>query len=484
MIGCVTAVKLREWRGVKPVAGPAGVAITTRLRTTPDDEHVLDLVAEHLGRLRRADLAAVTRPQRLDSAGDGEAKRHARRDRLNTRKKALTAESSARWANAIIAANDDQYRLARDAQHRHIVGLRVAIATIEKRLAQPAADTLTPEQLRARKRAKLSKGYPSQAERFAKQRRLQVLRAELGRVTADRHSHRAHVVEGGKRLAKTRHHPPAAELTVSEWRQRWDCARYRIEANGSGDEPFGNLTITVTPHGEVSLRLPRPLQHLANAPHGRYVLSGSAVFSYRADEWRARITGGKSVSFTRKPGRAGRYLTAAWACPPTTSDTICVQSPGGDVRADGPVLAVDLTTDTLPCDASTRTATRSVHQRPSTSTSPAPAPAAMPRSGTRSPGSSTTPCATASTPSLLRTSTSPTPAPWAARQWDEASAANASAERWPVSPPRCSATGCPRRPTDTASACTRSTPPTPAHGGTSTGARHMRTSPDTRQPPP
>ena len=380
MIGCVTAVELREWRGVKPVAGPAGVAITTRLRTTPDDEHVLDLVAEHLGRLRRADLAAVTRPQRLDSAGDGEAKRHARRDRLNTRKKALTAESSARWANAIIAANDDQYRLARDAQHRHIVGLRVAIATIEKRLAQPAADTLTPEQLRARKRAKLSKGYPSQAERFAKQRRLQVLRAELGRVTADRDSHRAHVVEGGKRLAKTRHHLPAAELTVSEWRQRWDCARYRIEANGSGDEPFGNLTITVTPHGEVSLRLPRPLQHLANAPHGRYVLSGSAVFSYRADEWRARITGGKSVSYTitRKPGRAGRYLTAAWACPPTTSDTICVQSPGGDVRADGPVLAVDLNDGHLAVRRLDAHGNPIGHQRASTSTYRPPRPPRCP----------------------------------------------------------------------------------------------------------
>ena len=33
MIGCVTAVKLREWRGVKPVAGPCGMAITARLRT-------------------------------------------------------------------------------------------------------------------------------------------------------------------------------------------------------------------------------------------------------------------------------------------------------------------------------------------------------------------------------------------------------------------------------------------------------------------
>jgi hypothetical protein len=173
MIGSVTAVKLREWRGVKPVAGPAGVAITSRLRTTPEDERVLDLVAEHVGGLRRADLAAVSRPQPLDPAMDDDARRQARRDRLNTRKKALTAESSARWANAIIAGNDAQYRLARDAQHRHIIGLRAAIATIEKRLARPTGDTLTPGQRKERKKAKLPKGYATQAERFQKQRRLQ-----------------------------------------------------------------------------------------------------------------------------------------------------------------------------------------------------------------------------------------------------------------------------------------------------------------------
>ena len=142
MIGCVTAVRLRDWRGVKTVAGPCGVAITTRLRTTPADEQVLDMVAKHLGRLRRADLAAVSRPEPLDLALDGDAKRRARRDRLNIRKKALTAESSARWANAIIATNDDQYRLACDARHRHIVVLRAAITTIETRLAQPTHDTL------------------------------------------------------------------------------------------------------------------------------------------------------------------------------------------------------------------------------------------------------------------------------------------------------------------------------------------------------
>ncbi|HVQ50908.1 MAG TPA: hypothetical protein VMS92_12775 [Mycobacterium sp.] len=337
----MTAVKLREWRGVKAVAGPSGMAITTRLRTTPEDERVIDLVAQHLGKLRRADLAAITRPQPLDAVGDAAAKR---RGRLNTRKKALTAESSARWANAIIACNDDRYRLARDAQHRHIAGLRAAIVTLEKRLAQPTADTLTSEQRTTRTKAKLPRGYPTQSERFQKQRRLQRLRAELRRVSADWDNHHVRVVEGGKRLAKTRHNLDSANVTLPGWREEWDCARDRIGANGSGDEPFGNLTMTVNPDGEVSLRLPKPLVHLANATHGRYVLSGRAVFAYRADEWRARITGGKSMSYTiiRKTGRSGRYLTAAWACPHTTSKIICTPSPNDDVRADGPVVGVDL----------------------------------------------------------------------------------------------------------------------------------------------
>ena len=68
---------------------------------------------------------------------------------------------------------------------------------------------------------------------------------------------------------------------------------------------------------------PNPLEHLANAKHGRYVLSGKAMFCYRDEQWRARITGGKSVSYTitRTPDRGGRYLTASWATPhagPTT----------------------------------------------------------------------------------------------------------------------------------------------------------------------
>jgi IS605 OrfB family transposase len=255
----------------------------------------------------------------------------------------LTAESSSRWANTIIGANDDQYRLARDAQYRHIVGLRAAISTIEKRLAQPTAGTLTADERKAHRKSRLPKGYATQSERFHKQRRLQVLVAELDRTSCDRDRDRVRVVDGGKRLVKTRQHLDAARLTPLQWREQWDCARYRIKANGSGDEPFGNLTITVSPGGEVSVRLPKPLEHFANAPRGGYLLSAKAVFAHRAPEWLARITGGRSVCYTiaRKPGRAGRYLTAAWATTPGPADGPA-DVPGTEVRARGPVVGVDL----------------------------------------------------------------------------------------------------------------------------------------------
>jgi hypothetical protein len=339
----VTVEKLREWRGVKPVADPAGVAITTRLRATPADISVLNAVASHLGRLRRADLAMASRPVRVAPGLDDAARRQDRRDRLNSRKQALTAQSSSRWANAIIGNSDSQYHLSRDGQARHIIGLRAAISTIEKRLAEPTADTLTPEQQTARRRARLPKGYPTQAERFQKQLRLQHLRAELTRLTAAHANRRVHIVEGGRQLARTRHHLGEAGLTLDQWQEQWGCARWRIEANGSGDEPFGNLTITVTPDGQVSLRLPRPLEHLANAPRGRYVLSDTANFAHRQAEWRARITGGRSVSYTIscKPHRAGVYLTGAWATSNEPTSTTAEKS-GYELPADGPIVAVDL----------------------------------------------------------------------------------------------------------------------------------------------
>src|SRR5579862_1356504 len=122
----MTAVRLREWRGVMPTAGPSGTAITTRLRTTPADDAVLDAVAEHLGRLRRADLAQACRPAPSAGGAGGPKARASRGDR-NARKRGLTARTSSRWASAIIIANDAQYRRSRDAQDRHIADLHAAI---------------------------------------------------------------------------------------------------------------------------------------------------------------------------------------------------------------------------------------------------------------------------------------------------------------------------------------------------------------------
>ena len=339
----MTAVRLREWREVKPVAGPSGAAITTRLRVTPTDEAVLNVIARHLGRLRRADLAQAFRSARPDGGTGERGRRQARRDGLNARKRGLTALSSARWANAVIAGNDAQYRSSREAQDRHVTDLRTAIAAIERRLSEPTADTLTRQERAARRKQRLPKGYPTQAERFQKQRRLQSLRAELARVAADHDAGRVRVTEGGRRLAKTRHNLQAAGLTVAGWRKEWEAGRWRIEAIGSRDEPFGNLTITVTPGGEVSIRLPRPVEHLANAKRGRYILSGKAQFAYRGDEWLARITGGRPVSYavTRKPGRAGVYLTAAW-CLELESFGSRDQALDSWMRAAGPVVGVDL----------------------------------------------------------------------------------------------------------------------------------------------
>jgi IS605 OrfB family transposase len=330
---------------VKPVAAPAGVAISTRVRTTPEDDQVLDLIAEHLGRLRRCDLAAVSHSPQVDPGLDAEGRRQARQTRLNARKKELTGHSSARWANAIIAGNDDQVRLARDGQYRHVVGLRAAITTIEARLAAPTDDTLTAAERKARRKTKTAKGYPTQAERFQKQRRVQHLRGELARTEEDRAAGRVHVVEGGKRLARTRQHLAAAGLTEPQWREQWAAARWRIRANGSSEEPFGNLTITLTPAGVISVRLPKPLEHLANAPRGRYVLSGAAVFGHRADEWATRITGANSVShtITRQPDRGGVYLRASWAVPSVrywVGREDC--GAGDEVSAAGPVVGVDL----------------------------------------------------------------------------------------------------------------------------------------------
>ncbi|MFE6904602.1 hypothetical protein ACFVFJ_48965 [Streptomyces sp. NPDC057717] len=98
-----------------------------------------------------------------------------------------------------------------------------------------------------------------------------------------------HVVRGGRKLASTRHNLSATNLTDTDWRERWEAARWFLSADAESGKRFGNETIRVTPDGEASIKLPAPLAELANAKHGRYTLAAKVRFPHRGDEWANRI---------------------------------------------------------------------------------------------------------------------------------------------------------------------------------------------------
>ena len=156
-------------RGLRPVAAPfvaavpAGARVRTRLRVSAQDEAVLRAVGLHLGSLAGRDLAARCAEGRLDAKG-----RAASRAR---RKRALTAESSSRWAGAITRTSEDQHRLAGQNLRAERATLQARIARIEARLPVPAGGT-----------AGRARGYATPAGRHAKTVRLQTLQARLARV--------------------------------------------------------------------------------------------------------------------------------------------------------------------------------------------------------------------------------------------------------------------------------------------------------------
>jgi IS605 OrfB family transposase len=274
------------------------VAVRDRLKhLTAGDEKVLRLVGEHLGHLASRDLA--------DRCRDGND--HSS-DTWAARKKGLTAQSSSRWAGAITKATHDQWALSRRCQYAHIQGLESGVRTLMHRLSLPLGEKGT-------KRA--AGGYRSKSEWFQKTRRLQVLEHRLGVARADREAGVVHVVRGGQKLLNTRHNLQAAQLTELEWRQRWEAGRWFLAADGESGKRFGNETIRVSRDGEVSIKLPAPLADLANAKHGRYVLSSRIAFAHRAQEWADRIERNRAVAYrVHYDVRRGRwYLTASWQRP-------------------------------------------------------------------------------------------------------------------------------------------------------------------------
>ena len=310
--------------GLRPLAAPfvaaapAGARVRTRLRVSAQDEAVLWAAGTHLGSLAGRDLAARCAEGRLDAKG-----RAASRAR---RKKAMTAESSSRWAGAITRTSEDQHRLAGQNLRVERNTLRARIRKIEARLPVPAGG-----------KAGRVRGYATPAERHAKTVRLHGLHARLARVDRRLEAGTVSVVRGGKALLRKRGNLAAAGLTEERWRREWESARLFLTADGEKDKAWGNETIRWNPDaGWLEIKLPGPLARLANQPHGRYRLSCPAGFSYRGDEVAAQAaTGAIRYDISHDPVRGRWYLDASWKAVPAPAPSL------GQLRA-APVLAVDL----------------------------------------------------------------------------------------------------------------------------------------------
>ncbi|MER7794973.1 IS200/IS605 family accessory protein TnpB-related protein [Streptomyces sp. NPDC097640] len=309
--------ELRKVAAPFVVPGPSAVTIRTSLKgLTGQDEMVLRLVGGLLGSLASLDLKARC-VAGLDHGSDQWARR----------KRALTGESSSRWAGSITKASHDQWGLARRGQLACIQNLQAGIDMIVRRLSLPVGATGSKGS---------PGGYRSRKEWFAKSRRLHVLEDRLERERADSEAGRVRVVRGGKKLLRNRHNLQAVHLTETQWRERWEAERWFLQADGESGKRHGNETIRLAPDGEVSIKLPAPLTALANAPHGRYVLACRITFRHRSEQWADRIAANRAVAyrihFDVERGRW--YLTASWQIPPVRTVPLEAARVGGLVGVD------------------------------------------------------------------------------------------------------------------------------------------------------
>ncbi|WP_329452621.1 transposase [Streptomyces sp. NBC_01724] len=289
---------LRKLTASFVVSAPCGVAVRDRLKhLTPQDEGVLRAVGAHQGTLASGDLKTRCANGLEHSA-----------DTWAARKRELTGVSSSRIAGAITKATHDQWALARRCQAAHIQKLDAGIRTLRHRLSLPLGEKGTKRE---------AGGYRSKNEWFRKSRRLAMLEERHTAAVAEWQAGRVRVVRGGKRLLNTRHHLTQAGLTEDRWRERWEAERWFLAADGESGKRFGNETIRVTPDGEVSIKLPAPLAHLANTRHGRYTLTARVGFAHRGAEWADRITANRAVAYRihLDTGRGRWYLTASWQRP-------------------------------------------------------------------------------------------------------------------------------------------------------------------------
>jgi len=246
------------------------------------------------GRWPVGTLAARCAEGRLDAKG--RARSRARR------KKALTAQSSSRWAGAITRTSEDQVQLAGQNLRAEQNTLQARIRKIKARLPTPADG-----------KAGRVPGYATAAERHAKAVRLQVLQARLARVNRRLEAGTVSVARGGKALLRKRNNLAAAGLTEDQWRQEWESARLFLTADGEKEQAVGQRDDPLEPRrglaGDQAARPAGP----SGEPAARPVPAvGPVGFSYRGDEVAAQAASGAvRYDISHDPARGRWYIDAS-----------------------------------------------------------------------------------------------------------------------------------------------------------------------------
>jgi hypothetical protein len=277
--------------GAPVVPGPpSGVRIRTRIHLSEAEAAALTSVGSFLGGVYRGELAARVRLGVLDRA--------ARTGWRAERKRAVTSVSSSRWAGAITRAVEDQYQLGMRSLGAHVGDLRQAVAVLEARCALRPGESAPARAGDRGGAGRGRRGYRSGSERFAKTRRLAVLRSRLATAEEALAAGRPSITVGGKRLWRIRHHRDEAAMTERQWRARWDAARMFLTADGEAGKTGGNETIRVEEAGRLRIKVPAAL----SAQFGSHLQIGAPVgFSHRGGEWADRAAG------RRAPGGALRH---------------------------------------------------------------------------------------------------------------------------------------------------------------------------------
>ncbi|CAJ1504051.1 hypothetical protein [[Mycobacterium] burgundiense] len=320
---------LRRITGPVVAAAPAGVRIRTRIALTKSEAAAVASIGAFLGSVYRTEWAARVELGRLDY------KAHAvwRAER----KQALTAVSSSRWAGAITRSVEIQYQLGLRTLNAHVTDLRQGIEVLEARCAlRPGTRETTPTGARRSRR----RGYRTAGERFAKTRRLAILRERLAAAQKAFDAGRPSITMGGKRLWRNRTHLDETGMTEEQWRARWDAARMFCTADGESGKAGGNETLRVDAAGRLRIKVPAALA----AEFGSHLnIAAPVSFSHRGREWAARVAARQAVRYDLRydPSRGRWYLDASWK-----HDTAVVPPSIEELRT-GPVLGVDLNAEHL-----------------------------------------------------------------------------------------------------------------------------------------